>query len=975
MNLFSKLYNFNTLKTMKHKFLLFLMLLTATLTASASYITVDGISYTTNGNEATVNDAVAGDLVIPETVTYEGVTYSVTAIEEQAFAYRNNITSVTIPRSITSIKPNAFLRCTGLISVTIDNASTAIGYQAFANCFYLTNVDLGNAVTSIEQGAFAYCYEMMDVEIPNTVTFIGKYAFDACAKMTNLMIPSSVTHIDTEAFNSCSSLTHITVDKNNTHYDSRNLCNAIIETSTNTLIIGCTNTIIPNTVETISDNAFSSCKMRTVRIPNSVTSIGNYAFSNCSELTDVTIGNSVISIGEFAFFQCHNLTNLSIGNSVSTIGRSAFKSCYNLKYLNLPSSVTFIGEGAFEGCNLLGLTINSDLTFDQTSFDFDNLTNFTIGKSVTSIDISKFRFYEYRLDSVTCLATTPPTCISGFTDYTYSRATLFVPEESISAYENADCWKEFYYITRITNLPEEPSGYEMVSIDGFWYQLTYDKNDPMYSGTAAMLYRDYSWDIETGNYIEYQIQYEDWNTDSIFYIPSDIVTDHGVFKLTQILGGLSGASDLKTVVVPSTITQLRSYAFGWSSIESIYFCGDYYINDATPISFGGDLTYEYGYSEYDDGNSIFRGCERLSTVVFEKPIDRLPAFTFMDCSNLKSVYFSDRYFNPDTMPLDTIGDCSFFNCTGLTHFEVPNSVKVIGECAFAYCNNLESINLSDSLTTIKDHAFAECHQLQGVALKPSLQNLGEFAFIKCWSLSSISIPDKITTIKDYTFYDCRNLKYLELNNVTIFGEHSFAGCDKLPSIDLTKAQSIGEAAFFTGEVICYLSTEPNDYPPYLHISVCEEGWYPGNNEGSFKKITLGENVSMLNERTFYGHIPDTITCMASAPPVFSRTDNCDWVFSAEANQTTILRVPQALVNDYREAYGWSRFVNIDGIIDVEPGDIDGDGKLDIKDVTDLIDMLLSGTANVENRPAADVNGDGAINIADVTALIDKLLGL
>lgn len=56
--------------------------------------------------------------------------------------------------------------------------------------------------------------------------------------------------------------------------------------------------------------------------------------------------------------------------------------------------------------------------------------------------------------------------------------------------------------------------------------------------------------------------------------------------------------------------------------------------------------------------------------------------------------------------------------------------------------------------------------------------------------------------------------------------------------------------------------------------------------------------------------------------------------------------------------------------EVTPGDVDGDGKINIDDVTTLIRMLLSGESTT---PGADVNSDGKINIDDVTTLIDKLL--
>ena len=54
------------------------------------------------------------------------------------------------------------------------------------------------------------------------------------------------------------------------------------------------------------------------------------------------------------------------------------------------------------------------------------------------------------------------------------------------------------------------------------------------------------------------------------------------------------------------------------------------------------------------------------------------------------------------------------------------------------------------------------------------------------------------------------------------------------------------------------------------------------------------------------------------------------------------------------------------------GDANGDGKVNIADVTELINLLLSGDAEVGNG-CVDVNADGVLNISDVTALINHLL--
>ena len=241
-----------------------------------------------------------GDVIIPETVTYNGTTYSVTEIGGWAFYY-----------------------CSGLTSITIPNSVTSIGDEAFCGCSGLTSIDIPNSVISIKRKAFEYCKGLKSINIGN-----------------------SVTVMDWSVLHGCNELTSIVVANGNQHFDSRDKCNAIIETASNKLVIGCKSTVIPNSVNSVGAYAFyGRGGLTSVAIPDAVTSIGNYAFSGCSELTSVSIPNSVTSIGDYAFSDCVHLIKVFsylTDPSLATIGSSLFylnTNYYSNRTLHVPAGL------------------------------------------------------------------------------------------------------------------------------------------------------------------------------------------------------------------------------------------------------------------------------------------------------------------------------------------------------------------------------------------------------------------------------------------------------------------------------------------------------------------------------------------------------------------------------------------------------------------------------------------------------------
>ena len=329
--------------------------------------------------ETNTNKLILGckNTIIPNTVT---------SIGEYAFYYCTGLTSIDIPDSITSIGNQAFNNCSGLTGeLVIPDSVTSIGSSAFAYCSGLTSLELGSGLTIIGYNAFSYCYGLRgELVIPDSVTSIGNSAFSGCGKLTSLKLNSGLTIIGDYAFTSCSGLTgelvipdsvtsigyrafyrcynfnSIVVSAGNTAYDSRNGSNCLIETSGNTVLLGCKNSVIPNTITSIGDSAFRDCRgLTSIDIPDSVTSIESSAFHSCAGLTSASLGSGLTEIGESAF-ERSELTKLILPSKLERIGDNAF--LYNdiSETVSIPSTVKEIGVNILGGNYIAGIIVDKN---------------------------------------------------------------------------------------------------------------------------------------------------------------------------------------------------------------------------------------------------------------------------------------------------------------------------------------------------------------------------------------------------------------------------------------------------------------------------------------------------------------------------------------------------------------------------------------------------------------------------------------
>lgn len=270
-------------------------------------------------------------------------------------------------------------------------------------------------VTSLYMYDFEYCH-FNEVWLPNSIERINEFAFSRCRFLQKIHLPSNLTYIERDAFGLCESLT--TID-------------------------------IPDGVTYIGNAAFGCTPLVTVTIPSSVRTLCAGIFTSCNDLVSINLPESIESIEEEAFHWCSSLT--SINFYPTTSGRKRVNAKNGV---HLTSSLTSIGASAFNGCaSLTSIEIPEGIEniLEETFANCSSLTEIIIPSSVTNIGDKAFRNCV-SLSSITCNATTPPTCGEDvFAGVNKQNALLYVPNGSWESYANDADWGGFRNpITTIT---------------------------------------------------------------------------------------------------------------------------------------------------------------------------------------------------------------------------------------------------------------------------------------------------------------------------------------------------------------------------------------------------------------------------------------------------------------------------------------------------------------------------------------------
>ena len=211
-----------------------------------------------------------------------------------------------------------------------------------------------------------------------------------------------------------------------------------------------------------------------------------------------------------------------------------------------------------------------------------------------------------------------------------------------------------------------------------------------------------------------------------------------------------------------------------------------------------------------------------------------------------------------TYRITSIGEEAFYESTGLTSIEIPNSVTTIGKSAFYNCKNLTSITIPNSVTSIGYEAFYGTawynNQPDGVvyAGKVLYKYKGKMP-----SNTSITVKEGTLGIADNAFHNCDGLTSVVIgNSVTSIGYRAFIYCDSLTSVVIgNSVTSIGSGAFqycsgikdvYISDLSAWCNIDFDD----INANPLSENLYL--NDELVAELVIPEGVKEIKKYAFYG---------------------------------------------------------------------------------------------------------------------------
>lgn len=521
--------------------------------------------------------------------------------------FKSQISHVIIPRTVEIICSKAFCK-SSVLELDFSNTHIEIfNNSVFENCSLLKSITLPRDLLQINNGCFAYS-AIRELSIPQTLQTIQEGAFEFMINLEKINYKfDKIREIPNKCFNGCSSLTSIS---------------------------------LPNSIESIGNYSFASCKFEKIIFPKSLKIIGNCAFKSCSYLQEISFqGINIKKIGEECFCKSIILSKVVLSDTIEYIGSSAFK-CTMVSDMIIPKSILYIGKKCFSNCRIL------------------QKIDFTSTKKLTKFEYKLF----YNCNSLETIIFPENLYFVGQNVFSFTKITnikLNLQEIDILAFADMD---------KVQTIDLESSSFKVLSSHCFFRCLNLNslkipktmekiqENCFKYCPISDISLRDNLIHIS-----KYTFSYTNFEV-------LDFSNCSKIMKVPMFC--FQGSIWLKTVILPPNLRVIKDFAF-------------YECTNLEKIEFPRNLT--------SIGIGCFGNCVKLESIDMSNlNVSVLSQSLFENCTKLNSISLSNK-----TM---MINETVFFN-TSIKTLKLPSSITNVSDFAFYGMFNLEKIDLSNTKVT------------------------------------------------------------------------------------------------------------------------------------------------------------------------------------------------------------------------------------------------------------------------------------
>ena len=614
--------------------------------------------------DATFLDCITlTNVILPQTLTEIG--YS-------AF-FNTSLTSIVIPKTVTTLSGDAFNVPT-LNSIQVEEGNP--NYYSQNNAIYEKATGklvrgcrasgIPEGVTEIGNAAFRDA-DLEKIILPKSLKKFGKQSFCENGKIKDIYIPASIEEMGDYAFDNCN-LQTITVDNDNPVFDSRDNCNAIIETATNTLLQASNGTsVIPASVTGLANGAFARLNIKSIDIPQTVTNFGLDLFSySKTSIFHVHYPEPIeIPANAFNIIENGQVANLIRENArliVPDGTKAKYAAATGWKVFGM-GSYKIIEESEYNASRQFTVTLTEAGTLETTLTQDtkDIVEELTVKGPINGRDLQCLKGLCGQFGVLTSINLSDATIVDG-----EGTTANVLPEgafQTTMALQHIVLPKN---LTAIGSFAFQDSGIEELVLPATVKELGRDIF--YYARNLKAL------SVEEGNTVFHSPNncnaIIEKATNTLRIGCANTVVPNGIKALGQM--AFSGIPSLKEVKLPSGLTSIGWAAF-WADTE------------LSKVTLSESVT--------DIGESPFGGCERITSLVIDEKNGKYDSRNNCNAIIETATNKLIQGFATTKIPegVKTIATAAFRSLATLTEIEIPASVEKIEPEAFLYCNQMTKV--------------------------------------------------------------------------------------------------------------------------------------------------------------------------------------------------------------------------------------------------------------------------------------------